>query len=171
MPIYHHCEMIDKLSILDFPETRSNKRINRILKPEQLQDILETLFCKRSVKIIRTIARTGKYKQSVPWVHYECQITKKRRATFISFQDLLDGFWLWWESVSVFALSVWATNIVNKVIWSVLSLGTWVYHKDIGKAQLVEKDISKKTGSLRFWLRARGRSYATSPIEIDALIS
>lgn len=46
-------------------------QINRILQPEQIAEILDTLFVNRPIKILRTIARTGKYSQSVPWVHID----------------------------------------------------------------------------------------------------
>ena len=64
-------------------------QLNRILQPEQLNEVLQALFINRPVKILRTISRTGKYSQSVPWVYYECKITSTRRATFISLNDLL----------------------------------------------------------------------------------
>ena len=161
----HKRKSMSSPSIPDFSESRS-ARINRILQPEQLHSILETLFINRPIKILRTIARTGKYAQSVPWVHWECEITGMRRATFISFQDLLDSFWVWWESASTFALALWEVSIIAKVIWSVLPVGSWVYHNNIGKAQIAAKDISRKTGKLRFWLRANDRAYVAYPIDI-----
>lgn len=140
-------------------------QINRILQPEQIAEILDTLFVNRPIKILRTIARTGKYSQSVPWVHYECQLTGMRRATFISFQDLLKGFWAWLECANLMLMTLWEVNAVTKIIWSVLRVGTWVYHKSIGKSQIVEKDTDKN-GKLRLWLRNRGTSYAVSPLEL-----
>ena len=151
-------------SISDLSVSRSN-RINRILQPEQIAEILDTLFSNRPIKILRTIARTGKYAQSVPWVHYECEITGMRRATFISFQDLLQGFWAWLECANLMLMTLWEVNAVIKTIWSVLRVGTWVDHKSMGKSQIVEKDTNKK-GKLRLWLRNRGRSYAVSPLEL-----
>ena len=84
-------------------------QINRILQPEQLAEVLGTLFVNRPIKIIRTIARTGKYAQSVPWVHYECELTGMRRATFISFQDLLQGFWAWLECANLMLMTLWGS--------------------------------------------------------------
>ena len=155
---------MNNLSIPDLSVHCSNQ-INRILQPEQIAEILDTLFVNRPIKILRTIARTGKYAQSVPWVYYECELTGMRRATFISFQDLLQGFWAWLECANLMLMTLWEINAVTKTIWSVLRVGIWVFHKSMGRSQIVEKDTNKK-GKLRLWLRNRGSSYAVSPLDL-----
>ena len=143
--------------------------INRILQPEQLRAVLQTLFANRPVQILRTIAKTGKYNQSVPWVYYECKLTGSRRATFISFENLLQGFWAWLECTNLMLLATFAKQAVKCAIWAALPLGTWVYSSNLGKSQLVEKDFSKKTGQLRLWLRNQGTTQAIDPLEISSL--
>lgn len=92
-----------------------------------------------------------------------------RRATFISFQDLLKGFWAWLECANLMLMTLWEVNAVTKIIWSILRVGIWVYHKSLGRSQIVEKDTNKK-GKLRLWLRNRGRSYAVSPLELAVIL-
>lgn len=143
--------------------------INRILQPEQLRAVLQTIFINRGVQILRTIAKTGKYSQSVPWVYYECKLTGSRRATFISFEDLLQGFWAWLECANLMLLAIFAKQAVKRAIWAALPLGTWVYSGNLGKAQLVEKDFSQKTKQLRLWLRSQGTTSAIDPLEISTI--
>lgn len=130
-------------------------QINRIIQPEQLLEVLETLFSNRPVKIIRTTARTGKYRQSVPWVYYECEITKSRRATFISIQDLLEGFWAWLECANLMLMAQYSILAVARAIWAILPIGVWVWDEELGRAQVVAKDVSP-SGKQRIWLRSNG---------------
>lgn len=130
-------------------------QINQILQPEQLLEVLETLFSNCPVKIIRTMARTGKYRQSVPWVYYECEITKTRRATFISIQDLLEGFWAWLECTNLMLMAQYSALAVTKAIWAILPIGVWVWDEELGRAQVVAKDVSA-SGKRCIWLRSNG---------------
>ena len=66
-------------------------------------------------------------------------------------------------------LAAFERQALTKAIWTVLPLGTWVDHHNLGKAQLVAKDISQKTGLWRLWLRAGKMSYAIDPLEINTL--
>ena len=80
-------------------------QINRILTDNQIVEILNTIFINRPIKILRTICRTGRNATSVPWIHYQNEITGDRLATFISFDDLLQNFWVWLETVNLFAIA------------------------------------------------------------------
>ena len=68
-------------------------QINRILSDEYTTKILKFIFKNRAVKILRTIARTGRHNTSVPWVYYKNEITQNKFSTFISLKDLLQNFW------------------------------------------------------------------------------
>jgi hypothetical protein len=126
-------------------------QLNRILQPEQILEILKTLFINRPVKILRTIARTGKYGQSVPWVYMECEITGNRRATFVSLADILEGFWAWLECANLLLMSVIEVATLNRAIWAAVERGVW--------------DISKD-GKWRLWLRVNGTSREIAPIDL-----
>jgi hypothetical protein len=141
-------------------------QLNRILQPEQILEILKTLFINRPVKILRTIARTGKYGQSVPWVYMECEITGNRRATFVSLADILEGFWAWLECANLLLMSVIEVATLNRAIWAAVERGVWVFDGELSMAQqVVEKDISKD-GKWRLWLRVNGTSREIAPIDL-----
>ena len=99
-------------------------RINKILNSEQLQAVLETLFRDRPVKILRSIAATGR--SQVSWIHIENTISGQRLATFISFQDLIDGFWYWLELLKHLIMSAIDLATISTCIWSLAKVGALV---------------------------------------------
>jgi hypothetical protein len=140
-------------------------QINRNLHHEQVKAVLEFVFVNRPLKLIKVLATTGKYNQSVPWVYYECELTGMRRATFISFQDLLEAFWSWLETINLLAISLWERNAVSREIWSAIEAGESIYHKCLGWAQVIEKDFDRRDFP-RFWVRIDGETGAIAPYEV-----
>ena len=65
----------------------SQPHINQLLEPVQLESVLTTFLQSKSVKLLRVIAATGRSK--VTWLYYECNLTGRKRATFVSFADLI----------------------------------------------------------------------------------
>ena len=84
-------------------------RLNRILDDLQLTQILTTIFSNSpGIVVKRAIARTGHHGTSVPWVYLFNEITQRYTATFISFDDLLENFWLWLDTIELMAISLTA---------------------------------------------------------------
>ena len=67
-------------------------------------------------------------------------------------------------------LAAFSLETVRKAIWASLSIGTWVYHDKLGLVQVVEKDVSQKTGKWRFWVRTNQTSVAVDPVSIRCRI-
>lgn len=138
-------------------------RINLSLHSDQLKAVLEMLFVNRPVKILRSIARAGR--SQVVWLHFECEITKTRRASFVSFKDLLDAFWRWMETAQLMLMAFWEQNAVSRAVWSAISIGEYVYHRYWGWVQVVHKDFEKYLP--RFWVRYENRTPAVQPWEVS----
>ena len=138
---------------------------NRILQPAQIESLLENLVENRPLKILGSIARTGKYAQGVPWVWFECELTGKRVATFVSFADLEAAFWRWLEKVDVLLLAFWETFAIARVIWNLVDCGDWVYHEQYGRVQVVEKPTSH-IDEFTFWIRYRQSATAIAATSI-----
>ena len=126
--------------------------LNRILDREQIASILNTIFAKRPVKILRVIARSGKNASSVPWIYYSNELTGDRFATFISFNDLLQNFWVWLSTLELTMMAMFKRIAISKVVTLFVSEGDHVYSQQHGWATVVEKQFSESLGIPRFWI-------------------
>lgn len=116
-------------------------RINKILNSEQLQAVLETLFQNRPIKIIRIIAATGR--SQVTWIHIENILNKRRMASFLSFDDLIENFWEWLLMLEMFALAAWKINRIRECVWNLVSIGDRILSKDnYNSGIVINKDIT-----------------------------
>ena len=116
-------------------------RINKILNSEQLQAVLQKLFQNRPVKIIRIIAATGR--SQVTWIHIENVLNRRRMASFLSFDDLIENFWEWLLMLEMFALAAWEINKIRECVWNLVSVGNIVVSKDRSNSGIVtEKNIT-----------------------------
>ena len=124
-------------------------RINKILNSEQLQAVLQTLFRDRPVKIIRVIAATGR--SQVTWIHIENVLNKRRMASFLSFDDLIENFWEWLQMLEMFALAAWEINQIRECVWNLINVGNRILLKDDSNSGIVmEKKITpEKTKVLK----------------------
>ena len=127
-------------------------QINRILNDEYITNILNFIFVNRPVKIIRTIARTGVHASSVPWLYYTNEITGQRFATFISLQDLLSSFWVWLESINIFAIAFNIRKQISKIVYHFLNVGDHIFSLEHGWAYIVKIETSAVSGHLQLWI-------------------
>ena len=140
-------------------------RINKILNSEQLQAVLETLFRDRPVKILRSIAATGR--SQVSWIHIENTISGQRLATFISFQDLIDGFWYWLELLKHMIMSAIDLATISTCIWSLANIGDGVFSPKLSRSGIViDKDISN-SGKERLWINWGRGVEVVNPLDIE----
>ena len=146
-------------------------QIHKILNPEQVETAINALLsgANSSIKILRTIAKTGKYGQANPWVYWQCEVTGKKVATFLSTKNLLSAFWSWLETVEVMLLAAWEQIVISTAIWNIAQLGDWAYHKTYGKVQIVEK-TSAGDGSRHLWIRYNQTSITVDPIKLYYII-
>lgn len=128
---------------------------NQLLFPEQVEAALKYHFVNAPVKILKTIAKTGKYRQGTAWVYLLNETTQEKRASFVSTQDILEGFWRWYQTLGVMAMALWQQIAVGKVIWSVVAINEKVYHPEHGWGTVVEKDFSVNKGIPRLWVEFR----------------
>ncbi|MDJ0594272.1 MAG: hypothetical protein QNJ72_30560 [Pleurocapsa sp. MO_226.B13] len=140
--------------------------INRLLSSEQIEAILCTLLINCPVRILRVIARTGKFAQSVSWVYIENEITEQRSSTFISFADLEEAFWAWLETVKLLALAVWQRIGISKAVWAIVPVGAKVHHRQLGWCRVVEKDLSQSQHLPRFWVEIDDRLEKVDPCQV-----
>ena len=112
---------------------------NRILFAEQTELVLRTLLINRPLKLIKFLAKTGKYRQSCPWIYVENEITGDRYSTFVSLDDFLRAFWTWIETAQVMFMAFWQRIAISKVVWSLLDVGEEVYNAGYGWGKIVEK--------------------------------
>ena len=140
-------------------------QINQILNPSYIHDALDLLLINQPITILRTIARTGRNGSSVPWVYWENNITGRRTATFISFTDLLQGFWAWLETIQLLVFSFWEKQAIAQAIWHAIEVGDWVYHRQWGKVQIVNKDRCRGIEP-RLWIRRHQMGLAIDPLQV-----
>lgn len=134
-------------------------QINRILTDNQITEILNTIFINRPIKILRSLSATGHHKTSVPWVYYVNEITQESMASFISFKDLLQNFWVWLESVNLFALAFFQRLAISEIIYrNFINNGDHVYHKNLGWAKIINSERSEKLNMPRFWIELESDS-------------
>ena len=142
--------------------------LNRILNREQIASILDNLLANRPVKILRVISRTGKHSSSVPWVYYSNELTDAgasrqaelvglptaidRFATFISFDALIQHFWIWLSTLELTMMAIFKRIAISKAIALFVSEGDCVYSQQHGWATVIEKQFSESLGIPRFWI-------------------
>ena len=132
--------------------------VNRILDDEYITKILNCIFINRPVSIIRTISRTGRNKSSVPWLYYVNEITGQKFSTFISFQDLLQNFWVWLESVNLFAIAWFQRQKISEVVWHFVKVGDHIFSLQHGWGTIIKKQISDAFGQKRLWIDLESNS-------------
>lgn len=142
-------------------------RINRILEDKIIDRVLSTLLINRPVTILRTIARSGKDGCSVPWVYVENNLTGERRSTFISFEAILDSFWIMLETLQLMALTVYQRQGISEVVYQFLQTGDRAYHKNLGWVEVVEKERSDKLGLPFFWIELDDRLEKVEPCFLE----
>ena len=139
-------------------------RLNRILNDLQLTQILTTIFRNSpGVVVKRAIARTGRNQSSVPWVYLFNEITQRHTATFISFDDLLDNFWLWLDTIELMAIALFQRNCISEVIFRCVEQGDRVYSRLHGWAIIVLKERSQSKQLPRIWLELEDRLEIVEP--------
>ena len=103
-------------------------RLNRILDDLQLTQILNIIFSNSpGIVVIRAIARTGHHGTSVPWVYLFNEISGRYTATFISFDDLLENFWLWLDTVKLMTIALFKRRAISEVIFRCVEEGDRVF--------------------------------------------
>ena len=126
-------------------------RINKILNSEQLEAVLKTVFRDRPIKILRIIAATGR--SQVSWIHLENTVSGRKLATFISFKDLIAGFWEWLAVLEMFALAAWEISTIATCVWNLINIGDGVYSRETNQFGIVvDKDITEYQGINRLWI-------------------
>ena len=121
--------------------------VNRLLHQDQLAAVINLLLGGK-VTILRIIARTGKYRQGTSWVYFES--IAGRRATFVSFDDLLEAFFAYLETIQIMFLSMNTKIAISKVIWQLANVGDTVWCDRFGWVEIVDRDFNK--GVPRWWI-------------------
>lgn len=112
------------------------------------------------------IPRTGKYKQSCPWVYLENEITGDRMATFLPLKDLLTAFWNWLETAELLFKALWEKIAISKFIWQFVEIGEMVLYKGAW-CEVVDKDFTCSKGIPRFWIADSDRIKTVMPWEVQ----
>ena len=139
-------------------------RLNRILDDLHLSQILTTIFRNSpGIVVIRAIARTGHHGTSVPWVYLFNEISGRYTATFISFDDLLENFWLWLDTIELMAIALFQRRAISEVIFRCVEEGDRVYSRLHGWAIVVFKERSESKRLPRIWLELEDRLEIIEP--------
>ena len=138
--------------------------INRLLHQDQLEAVLNVLF-QGKIKILRVIARTGKYLQGTCWVYFESAWGK--RATFVSFDDLLKAFLTWLETIKVMFLAMNAKIAISKVIWQLADVGDTIWCDRYGWVELVDRDWTESRGIPVWWIASGEQLDKIMPCEAE----
>ena len=138
-------------------------RLNRILDDRQLTEVLTRIFLNQPIKVVRAIARTGRNQSSVPWVYLFNEITQRYTATFISFDDLLENFWLWLDTIELMAIALFQRQAISEVIYHYVEEGDRVYSRLHGWAVIVLKERSESKQLPRIWLELENRLEIVEP--------
>ncbi len=139
-------------------------QVNQTLHRSQLEAVLKTLFVKLPLKILRFIPSTGR--SGVVWVYLENEISATRRATFLSFADVLEAFCIWIETLNLMALAIWQRLHISMTIWGLVNENDLLYHRKHGWVNLIEKQKSQN-GWLRFWIETKNSIEIVEPWEIE----
>ena len=127
-------------------------RLNRILDDTQIDRILKTIFCNKPITVLRTIARTGRNQSSVSWVYLQHDVTQKRTATFISFNELLENFFIWLDTVELMAIAIFQRQALNEAMYLIFQEEDRVYSRQYGYGIIVKKERTEFKKLPRFWL-------------------
>lgn len=139
-------------------------QVNKTLHPSQLEGVLKTLFTKLPLKILRFISRAGR--SGVVWVYLENEISQTRRATFLSFAELLEAFYIWIETLNLMALAIWQRMHISRTIWNLANQNDLLHHQKYGWVTLIEKQKSSN-GWLRFWIETKNSIEIVEPWSIE----
>ena len=129
-------------------------QINRILNDEQTTEILNFIFVNKPIKVLRSIARTGRNNTSVPWLYYVNEITQQRFATFISLQNLLSSFWIWLETINIFAIAFVIRKQISAIMWNFVNEQDHVFSLQHGWCRIIKKEISVVSGHQQLWIKS-----------------
>ena len=138
-------------------------QVNKTLHRSQLEGVLKTLFVNKPLKILRFIPSTGR--SGVVWVHIENEISGKRRATFLSFADVLEAFCAWLETLNIMVLAIWQRMHISKTIWHMVNECDLLHHKKYGWVDLIKKQW--KNGWLEFKIKTKDSIEVIEPCEIE----
>ena len=138
--------------------------VNRLLHQDQLEAVINLLLGGK-VTVLRIIARTGKYRQGTSWVYFES--IAGRRATFVSFDDLLEAFFAYLETIQIMFLSLNARVAISKVIWQLADVGDAVWCDRYGWVEIVDRDWIK--GVPRWWIAIGEQLEKIMPCEAQIL--
>ena len=141
-------------------------QLNRKLDDSLLFQVLDRLFCNSPVTIIKAIARTGKYAQSVPWVWLRHEISGQTWATFISLDDLLQGFFDWLDTVELMMLALFQKNAIAEIIYAVIKEGDRTYSRKLGSVTVIEKERSVFVGLPRVWVETEDAIAVVDAIDL-----
>lgn len=125
-------------------------RLNRILDDTQIDALLKTIFCNQPITVLKTIARTGRNRSSVSWVYLQHDLTLTRTATFISFNDLVDNFFIWLDTIELMAIALFQRRAISEVAYLYFQEEDRVYSREWGWGIIVKKE--RLNNSPRFWL-------------------
>lgn len=138
-------------------------QITKFLSEDTIVDLLYTLFCNRPIKFLRIIPRTGR--SQVSWIHFE-EISGRRMATFISFDELLQGFWMWLETVNLMLLAIGIKRTISEVVYHCVAIGDRVFSRQHGWVAIIDKDRTEKLKQPRLWVEWEDGFCAIAPCEI-----
>ena len=141
-------------------------QLNRKLDDSLLFQVLDRLFCNSPVTIIKAIARTGKYAQSVPWVWLRHEISGQTWATFISLEDLLQGFFEWLGTIELMMLALFQKNAIAEIIYAVVKEGERVYSRKNGMITVIEKERTVSLGLPRVWVETEDAIAVVDAIDL-----
>ena len=138
-------------------------QVNKTLHRSQLEAVLKTLFVNKPLKIIRFIPSTGR--SGVVWVYLENEILEIRRATFLSFANVLEAFCAWLETLNIMVLAIWQRMHISQTIWQIVNERDLLHHKKYEWVDLIKKQILN--GWLQFRVKTRDSIEIIEPCEIE----
>ena len=126
------------------------RRVNQLLPSELLKSVLETLIINSPLKLLRFIPQAGRSK--VAWIYVENTLTTSRRATFISFKELLESFLSWLEIAKLTVMAWWQKVIISRIVEPLFAVGDRVYTSTWGVVEVLEKDWIHNNSVPRLWI-------------------
>ena len=126
------------------------RRVNQLLPPQLLKSVLETLIINSPLKLLRFIPQCGRSK--VAWIYVENTLTSSRRATFISFAELLESFLSWLEVAKLTLFAWWQKVIISRIVEPLFAVGDRVYTSTWGVVEVLDKDWTHNDTVPRLWI-------------------
>ena len=142
-------------------------QITRLLDGDTIDSIIRTIFIDKPLTILKTAARMGR--SGVGWIYVQNDITGQKRASFLSFDVLLEGFWVWLSTVKLMAIALVKRMTIAEVIYNFVNEGDRVYHQQLGWVDVVEKDRTINAELPRFWVETEGSISIVNTWEVSVL--